>query len=254
MADSKKQLSWKRIVTNQPVYDKISHTLNWAMMKNQFLATLKLSLSLFPRDEKLAEPGFESGSQEMVFWSFLWSHVSFYFIGNQNLFSPKAKKVCFLFNEKFEFVFNWKTAEKYFRVFCPSLFLSLSLSLSLVRTHTHSFSKTLCGAHTRSLARTVHSHSLHLFSSSFRASLFDSRSIFVSKLNNKFCISCLFLFLFAMKKKKNFRIKKFRSNKKKKLVLRKVKHALMFKNQGGRQVWWQKKFGVMTKLGRFAVI
>ena len=185
-----------------------------------------------------------SGHSFEAMYHFISSGIKIFFL-------PKAKKSLFSLQREVWVCLQLENRREGHSGFLP---VSLSLSLSLVRTHTHSFSNTLCGAHTRSLARTVHSHSLHLFSSSFRASLFDSRSIFVSKLNNKFCISCLFLFLFAMKKKKNFWIKKFRSNKKKKLVLRKVKHALMFKNQGGRQVWWQKKFGVITKLGRFAVI
>ena len=132
MADSKKQLSWKRIVKNQPVYDKISHTLNWAMKKNQFLATLKLSLCLFPRDEKLAEPGFEPGSQEMVFWSFLWSHVSFYFIRNQNLFFTQSqKKFVFFSTRSLSLSSTGKPQRRTFAFFCHSLSLSLSLLCAL---------------------------------------------------------------------------------------------------------------------------
>ena len=134
--------------------------------------------------------------------------------GIKIFFHPKPKKFVFFSTRSLSLSSTGKPQRRTFGFFA---LLSLSLSLSLVCTHTHSLSNTLCGAHTRSLARTVHSHSLHLFSSLFRASLFDSRSIFVSKLNNKFCISCLFLFLFAMKKKKKFGSKNLDQTKRRSL-------------------------------------
>ena len=148
-------------------------------------------------------PGQDSNPCPRKWFSGHSFEAMFHFIslGIKIFFLPKAKKSLFSFQPKIWVCLQLENRREGLSGF---LHVSLSLSLSLVRTHTHSFSNTLCGAHTRSLARTVHSHSLHLFSSSFRASLFDSRSIFVSKLNNKFCISCLFCFCSRWRRKKTF--------------------------------------------------
>ena len=95
--------------------------------------------------------------------------------GIKIFFHPKPKKVCFLFNEKFEFVFNWNTAEKDIRVFCPSLFLSLSLLCAL----THTLSQTHCVVHIHALLHAQCTRTLSIFYLPCSELLFSTPEVFL---------------------------------------------------------------------------
>ena len=167
---------------------------------------------------KLAGPGFEPGSQKMVFWSFLWSHVSFYFIGNQNLFFTQSQKKFVFFSTKNLSLSS--TGKPQRRTF--GFFARLSFSLSLSCAHSHTLFLKHAGWCTYTLSCT---HSALALSPSFLF-LFQSFSF---RLQKYFCFKVkqqvlhfLLVFVFVCdEEEKKIWIKKFRSNKKKKLVLRK---------------------------------
>ena len=152
-----------------------------------------------------------SGRSFEAMYHFISSGIKIFFL-------PKAKKVVFFSTRSLSLSSTGKPQRRTF-----GFFARLSFSLSLSCAHSHTLFLKHAGWCTYTLSCT---HSALALSPSFlflfQSFSFRLQKYFCFKVKQQVLHFLLVLFLFAMKKKKNFWIKKFRSNKKKKLVLRKV--------------------------------